>query len=116
MLCVRCEKDKPKEAFKVEHGRRRRTCRACIGDREKEKRTTRGDAYYWKNKYEDVEAELINLKQLYAEQQLVIDRYQGLVAALTRNMPTVWEDEPAYKIPPLESLDMWLLHGRNLEE
>ena len=38
---------------------------------------TIGDAYYYKNKYDELEAEYIRLTQLYGEQQAVIEKYQA---------------------------------------
>ena len=37
---------------------------------------THGDAYYWKNKYEDCLEEKLRQQQLLEQQQLIIDKYQ----------------------------------------
>ena len=37
---------------------------------------THGEAYYWKNKYEDCLEEKLRQQQLLEQQQLIIDKYQ----------------------------------------
>lgn len=37
---------------------------------------TIGDAYLYKNKFDETNAELIRLKELYGQQQAVIEAYQ----------------------------------------